>query len=66
MSAEELDEIDFDDTFRKLIEQMKGMTAQELQDQVHRRFEYRLCPHCHRDYLANPLGMPRTKRDANN
>ena len=42
-----------------LIEQMKHMSADELQDGVHRRFEYRLCPKCQREYLSNPLGMPR-------
>jgi hypothetical protein len=59
LSTEELEEMDFDQTFEDLIEQMKQMSADELQDQVHRRFEYKLCPPCHRQYLANPLGRPR-------
>jgi len=42
-----------------LVEQMKGMTADDLQDDVHRRFEYRLCRPCQRQVLANPLGKPR-------
>src|SRR5215510_11631605 len=45
-TSEELAEMDFDTTFAELIEQMKSMTADELQDQVHRRFEYRICPSC--------------------
>src|SRR3982751_5221483 len=59
MSAEDLEETDFDETFRKLIEQMKHMSPQELEDQVHKRFEFKLCPRCQREYLANPLGKPR-------
>jgi hypothetical protein len=56
LCADDLEEMDFDETFRKLIEQMKHMSEQELQDQVHRRFEFTLCPKCQREYLGNPLG----------
>jgi hypothetical protein len=59
VSTEELAEMDVDETFNKLVDQMKGMTADDLQDGVHRRFEHRLCPACHRRFLANPLGKPR-------
>ena len=59
MSTEELEEMDPDETFAKLIEQMKAMTADDLQDQVHRRFEYKLCHACQKRFLANPLGLPR-------
>ncbi len=45
-----------------LLEQMKAMTADELMDGVHRRFEYALCPACHKRFLANPLGLPRGTR----
>jgi hypothetical protein len=59
MSTDELEEMDPDGTFAKLIEQMKSMTAEDLQDQVHRRFEFKLCPACQKRFLANPLGLPR-------
>jgi hypothetical protein len=59
MTTEELEEADFDETLDNLLDEMKGMTADDLQDGVHRRFEYRLCPACHRRFLANPLGKPR-------
>jgi len=65
-SSDELAEMDFDRTFAELIEQMKTMTADELQDQVHRRFEYRICPACQRKFLVNPLGLPREKRPTTN
>ena len=65
-SSEELAEMDFDCAFAELIEQMKTMTTDELQDQVHRRFEYRICPACQRKFLVNPLGLPREKRPTTN
>ena len=59
MSAEQIAHADFNGTLAGLLAQMKQMSADELQDGVHRRFEYRLCPSCHHGYLANPLGLPR-------
>ena len=59
MTTEELEELDFDQSFAKLLEQMKHLSADDLQDQVHRRFEFRLCPPCQGRFLANPLGKPR-------
>ena len=66
LSTEELEKTDFDETLDKLLAEMKDMTADDLQDGVHRRFEYRLCPMCHRRFLANPLGMPRDVREGKN
>ena len=66
LSTEELAETDFDETFQKLLAEMKDMTADDLQDGVHRRFEFRLCPICQKKFLANPLGMPRATRDGQN
>ena len=43
----------------ELLEQMREMSAEELQDGVYRAFEFRLCPACHREFLCNPLGLPR-------
>jgi hypothetical protein len=59
VSGEELHAIDFDAEMDRLLEQMKGMSAEELQDQIHRRFEYKICPSCQPGVLANPLGKPR-------
>ena len=66
MSTEELEETDFDQTFADLIEEMKHLSADDLQDDVHRRFEYRICRPCQRKFLANPLGKPRESRDGAN
>jgi hypothetical protein len=61
-SSAELEAADFDAAIDGLLEQMKGMTAEELEDQVHRRFELRICPACQPEFLANPLGKPRRSR----
>ena len=66
ISTEDLEEMDFDATLDQLMEEMKGMTAGDLQDGVHRRFEFRLCPPCHRRFLANPMGKPRDARAGTN
>lgn len=63
VSAEEVEALDFDKTLAELLEQMKHLSAQELQDQVHRRFEYRICRACQIRFLANPLGKPRVRAD---
>jgi hypothetical protein len=55
-----------DDDLARLLEKMKNMSAEELQDQVHRRVEFRICKACHAPYLANPLGKPRGVRMTQN
>ena len=59
MTSEEIAAADFQSTLSELMDQIKQMSADDLQDAVHRRFEFHLCPVCPRSYLANPLGMPR-------
>ena len=59
LTAEQVAATDLGRTLAEVIEQAKHLSADDLQDSVHRRFEYRLCPRCHPTYLANPLGKPR-------
>ncbi|HEV8604850.1 MAG TPA: hypothetical protein VGQ99_05760 [Tepidisphaeraceae bacterium] len=61
LTAEEVAKLNFDEEMKKLLEQMRHMSEAELQDQVHRRFEYRICRGCQIRFLANPLGKPREK-----
>jgi hypothetical protein len=61
VTQEEVDALDFDRTLNELLEEMKHLSAEDLQDQVHRRFEYFICRACQRRFLANPLGKPRVK-----
>ncbi len=48
----------------ELMDELKKYTSEELQDQVHRRFDYRICRGCQRDFIANPLGKPRGLKGA--
>jgi hypothetical protein len=59
LDTDELEEKDLPQTMAKLMSELKQYTAEELQDQVHRRFEYRLCRACQMRFIANPLGQPR-------
>lgn len=66
MGTEALAEMDAETTLQELLDQMKGLSADDLQDQVHRRFDYRLCGACQKRFLANPLGLPRAIRPGEN
>ena len=66
LTTEQLQPGGFDQTVDDLLQQMKGMTVEELQDGVHRHFEHRLCSACHGRFLANPLGKPRSERPGSN
>ena len=41
----------------RLLESMSRQDPQELQDQVHRSFQFDLCPSCQRRYLEDPLRL---------
>lgn len=66
VNTQDLDEMDSEKTLAQLMEEMKNMSADELQDQVHRRFEYRICRSCQIRFLANPLGQPRQRKIGEN
>ena len=66
IDTEGLDETDPAKTLAELMEEMKNMSADELQDQVHRRFEFRICRPCQARFLANPLGQPRHRKVGDN
>lgn len=66
MGGEGQASLDTSDSMAELLEQMKGMSADDLQDGVHRRFEHRLCAKCQRAFLANPLGLPRQRKSGMN
>jgi hypothetical protein len=61
-----MEETNYQQAMAELIEQMKGLSADELQDQVARRFEFKLCRACQMRFLANPLGKPRIRRTGAN
>lgn len=66
VNLDDLDEMNAEQTISQLLDQMKQMSADELQDQVHRRFEYQICRTCQVKFLANPLGHPRQRKVGKN
>jgi hypothetical protein len=66
VTSEEMEEADYQAAMAELLAQMKDMSADELQDQVHRRFEFKLCRACQMRFLVNPLGKPRGVRMGRN
>lgn len=66
ITTEALESFDLDAAMAEVKVASEGMSADDLQDGVHRRFEHRLCPRCQRAFLANPLGKPRATRAGTN
>ena len=66
LSTENADDAPFDQTLDHLLKQMEHLTADDLQDQVFRRLEFKLCGPCQREFLANPLGKPRQQVTGSN
>lgn len=59
VSGEELAGTDFGQGMADLLAELERYSTEELQDMVHKRFEYRLCRPCQLKFIANPLGLPR-------
>ena len=55
MSTDDLDEVDVDARVRGLLDELANASAEELEDAVYKRFDFRLCPACQRAYLKRPL-----------
>jgi hypothetical protein len=66
VSSEEMEEADYQAAMAELLAQMKDMSADDLQDQVHRSFKFNLCRACQMRFLVNPLGKPRQWRSGAN
>jgi hypothetical protein len=66
VSAEQLAAADFDSDLERLLKEMENLTEHDLQDQVHRRFEYRICQPCQVRFLATPLGKPWKRKEGEN
>ena len=66
LTTEELKKQDFDQGFKDLMAELNEYTTDELQDLVHRRFEFRLCRACQLRFIANPLGLPRAVKVGKN
>ena len=47
---------DLESEIERLLEQMRGMSPQELTDQVYRRLTIHLCAKCYGEWIENPVG----------
>ena len=59
VTAEELATTDYEQSMADLLKQMEQMSTQEIESDVHRRFEFRLCVECQRRFVQNPLAKPK-------
>ena len=66
ITAEELSRNDSGSDMAKLIAELNQYSTEELQDLVHKKFEYRLCRKCQLKFNANPLGLPRAENPGQN
>jgi hypothetical protein len=41
---------------QEIAEQLKGLSEQEMMDQVHRQMTFFLCTPCYRQWIENPTG----------
>ncbi|MGC8738021.1 MAG: hypothetical protein ACP5UA_05155 [Candidatus Hydrogenedens sp.] len=41
----------------RLIKKMEDMSADELEEQIYKSFEFDLCPSCHREYMKKPITL---------
>jgi len=46
---------DFQAEIAKVLQQLENISLAEAQNQVHRKFEFDLCPGCQRGFVRDPL-----------
>jgi hypothetical protein len=46
---------DFQAEIAKVLQQLENVSLAEAQNQVHRKFEFDLCPGCQREFVRDPL-----------
>jgi ribosomal protein L40E len=56
VSSDDLEETDYAQRTADLLREMQGMSAQELEDAVHWKREFKICRPCQVALLKDPLG----------
>jgi hypothetical protein len=56
LSEEDLSK-DFRAEIAKVLQQLENISLAEAQNQVHRKFEFDLCPDCQRGFVRDPLAV---------
>ena len=55
LTAEDL-RADFEAELARILEEVKGLSEQEMMDQVYRKLTLYLCPTCYHRWIENPTG----------
>ena len=66
VDTDALQEKDFEKGMAELLAELDKYSTDELQDMVHRRFDFRVCRPCQMRFMGNPLGLPRESEPGNN
>jgi ribosomal protein L40E len=56
VTSDELEEADYSRRMAELLDQMKEMSPEQLEDAVHWAREFRICRACQLKLIRNPLG----------
>ena len=56
LSEADVAQADLDAAIEQAIEQLRGMSEQEIMDQVYRRLTIHLCRRCYGEWIENPAG----------
>ena len=56
IAEEGLDTAETREEIKRLIDDMRDLSEQELMDQVYRRLTIHLCESCYRQWIENPVG----------
>ena len=56
VSSDDLEETDYAQRTADLLREMEGMSAQELEEAVHWKRDFKICRPCQVRLLKNPLG----------
>jgi hypothetical protein len=58
MSEDDLARANPGDAMKEIYQALRDRGPDELMDDVHRHFDFKLCRRCQRAFIFNPLGQP--------
>jgi hypothetical protein len=51
-------------SYKEILDAIENKTAEELEAEIYKSFEFDLCLACQREYILNPLAAPNQKPEA--
>lgn len=58
LTKNDVEQKNHQDILRGILKSIEGRSAEELEAEIYKRFEFDLCLACQREYIRNPLGLP--------